>query len=92
MITVELPSALQPYAAGSHVVELERPCAMVRDALAAVAERWPGVRDRVVDEQGAVRPHVNVFVNEDNARFRGGLDAPLADGSRILIVPAVSGG
>ena len=92
MITVELPSALQPFAAGSQVVEVERPCATVRDALAAVAERWPGVRDRVVDEQGAVRPHVNVFVNEDNSRFRGGLDAPLADGSRILIVPAVSGG
>jgi molybdopterin converting factor small subunit len=52
----------------------------------------PGVRDRVVNEQGAVRQHVNVFVGDESIRYTGGLDTPLAEGSEISIVPAVSGG
>ncbi len=51
-----------------------------------------GVRDRVVTEQGQVRPHVNVFVGDESIRFTGGLSTPLSDGAEISIVPAVSGG
>jgi molybdopterin converting factor small subunit len=43
-------------------------------------------------EQGEVRPHVNVFVGEENSRFIGGLSAPVPDGSIVTILPAVSGG
>ena len=92
MVTIELPSALQPYARGNAVVTVDGPCATVGDALAALAARWPGVRDRMMDEQGALRPHVNVFVDEHNIRFIGGLGAPLDERSTITVVPAVSGG
>ena len=91
-VTVELPGALQPHARGSTLVVLGRPCTSVADALEALAEQWPGVLDRVITEQGELRPHVNVFVDEQNSRFIGGLDAPVPDGSTILILPAVSGG
>jgi molybdopterin converting factor small subunit len=91
-VTIELPSALQPHASGSALVVLDRPCTSVGDALAALAAQWPGVLDRVMTEQGELRPHVNVFVDEQNSRFIGGLNAPVPDGSTLLILPAVSGG
>ena len=92
MITIELPRALQPYARGSTVMVLDEPCPTVADALAALAVRWPGVLDRVVDERGELRPHVNVFVGEESVRFLGGLGARVDEGSVITIGPAVSGG
>jgi molybdopterin converting factor small subunit len=92
MITVALPSALQPYARGSSEVALEERCSTVGDALTALASRWPGVVDRVVDERGLLRPHVNVFVGEESVRCLRGLETPLAGDCTITIVPAVSGG
>jgi molybdopterin converting factor small subunit len=91
MITVDVPGALQVHARGRNVV-LDTPCATVRDALAALGARCPGLLDRVLDERGELRPHVNVFVGDDNTRFGGGLDAPVPAGSTITILPAVSGG
>ena len=91
MITVELPGVLQAHARASTVV-LDGPCATVRDALTALGERCPGVLDRVMDERGALRPHVNVFVGDESIRFIGGLGAPVPAGSTITILPAVSGG
>ncbi len=48
--------------------------------------------DRVVDERGEMRPHVNVFVGVEAIRWTGGLATALPDGAEISIVPAVSGG
>jgi molybdopterin converting factor small subunit len=92
VITIELPGALQPYAHGSSTVTVRDRCATVRDALTALADQHPGVLDRVMDEQGQVRPHVNVFVDERSIRFLDGLETPVGKGSVIVIVPAVSGG
>ena len=92
MITVELPGALRPFARGKTVVTLNEPCTTVGDALEKLERHWPGVRDRILDEQGSLRPHVAVFVGEESIRYRGGLGAPLPEGSTIVILPAVSGG
>jgi MoaD family protein len=91
-ITIALPGALQPYAGGSPEVELADRFHTVGDALAALAERHGGVMDRVTDERGELRPHVNVFVDGENVRFLDGLGTALGEGSTIVIVPAVSGG
>jgi molybdopterin converting factor small subunit len=50
------------------------------------------VRDRVLTEQGEVRPHVNVFVGTECCRWTGGLETPITDGAEIAIFPAISGG
>ncbi|MBA3343348.1 MAG: MoaD/ThiS family protein [Gemmatimonadaceae bacterium] len=92
MITIELPRVLAPYAGSSTVVTVEESCATVGDALNALSSRFPGVVDRVVDERGMVRQHVNVFVNEESTRFLQGLATPVPEGSNVLIVAAVSGG
>ena len=91
-ITIALPGALQPYAGGSAEVTLGDGCCTVADALAALATRHGGVIDRVTDERGELRPHVNVFVDGENVRFLDGLGTALGKDSAIVIVPAVSGG
>ena len=91
-ITIELPSALEPYAGGRSEVMLEDGCGTVGDVLGALAGRYAGVVDRVMDERGEVRQHVNVFVDGDNIRFLDGLGTPVRERSIVTIVPAVSGG
>lgn len=92
MISVELPRALAELADGRTTIELNEPCTTVGDALAALSRASAAVADRVIDERGQVRPHVNVFLGEESIRFLQGLHTPVAADSRILIVAAVSGG
>jgi sulfur-carrier protein len=91
-ITIALPSALLPYAGGSGTVVLHDRCDTVGDVLAALGQRYAGVTDRVMDERGQVRRHVNVFVDGEDVRHLGGLAAPVAESSTVVIFPAVSGG
>jgi molybdopterin converting factor small subunit len=91
-VSVVLPRALVPYARGVGTVQIDEPCATVRDALAATASRWPAVIDRVLTEQGALRQHVNVFVGDESIAFLDGLETRLGECTTITIVPAVSGG
>jgi sulfur-carrier protein len=91
-IAVVLPRALYPYATGVGTLVVEERCANVGETLSAVADRWPGVVDRVMTETGEVREHVNIFVGEESIRFAQGLGTPVRDGDTIMIVAAVSGG
>ena len=68
------------------------PGATVRAALDAYFGRHPGVRGYVLDEQGALRRHVVVFVGDTQARDRDGLTDPVADDTEIFVMQALSGG
>ncbi len=92
LITVELPKALCSYADEKSSLVLEESCETVGEALIALGEKSPGALDRIMDEQGAVRPHVNIFVNGENIRFLDGLGSPARDGATIVVLAAVSGG
>lgn len=92
MITIELPKALGLAVDGKTEVVIDEPCATVGEALAALGKRAPGVLDRVIDERGEVRMHVNVFKDGESIRFLEGLRTPAPDGSTILILAAISGG
>ena len=87
-----LPSTLRPFAGGSARLEFAERPKTVGEALALLGARHPGVRDRVLTEQGEVRPHVNVFVGDESIRYTGGLATPLDEAAEVSIVPAVSGG
>jgi len=87
-----LPSYLRPFAGGASRLEFDGRPATVGAALDVLGTLHPGVRDRVLSEDGSVRPHVNVFVGDESIRYSGGLATPLAEGAEISIVPAVSGG
>jgi len=91
-VTFVIPSPLRPLAGGRERVRVEASPATVGDALAALWAAHPPLRDRVLTEQGAVRPHVNIFVGEESIRYTGGLATPVPDGAELAIIPAVSGG
>ena len=92
MITFQIPGYLRTFTDGRGRVQVAEPVTTVREALERLWVAHPGVRDRVVDEQGQVRQHVNVFVGDESIRFTGGLATPVPEGAEIWIVPAVSGG
>ena len=92
MIVVVLPGYLAELAGGRGRVELSGTFATVGEALEALAAARPALRDRIQDERGEVRQHVNVFVGHESIRFTGGLETPLPVDAEIHVIPAVSGG
>jgi sulfur-carrier protein len=91
-ITFHIPAALRQFTANHSTVEIERAPATVGEALSALWTLYPGVRDRITNEQGQVREHINLFVGNENIGYTGGLATHVAEGTEISIVPAVSGG
>jgi len=91
-VTFQIPGPLRPFAGGKGQVEIEGSPATLRDALEALWAVCPGIRDRVVTEQGEVREHINLFVGREDVRYTGGLTTVLPAGADISIVPAISGG
>jgi sulfur-carrier protein len=91
-IVFYIPGMLREHTQGRSQVKLNASAATVGDALAALWRDCPGLRDRIVTEQGAVRRHVNIFVGDENIRECGGFAAAVNDGAELTIVPNVSGG
>jgi molybdopterin synthase sulfur carrier subunit len=91
-VTFHIPGGLRQFTGGRDKVELAHAPVTLGDALAALWALHPGVRDRVVTEQGQVREHINIFIGDENIRYTGGLASRISEGCEISIVPAVSGG
>jgi molybdopterin synthase sulfur carrier subunit len=89
-VTVRVPTQLRPLTGGAGEVEV--PPGTVRAVLGAVEAVHPGIEARLLDERGALRRFVNVFVAEEDVRHLDGLDTHVADGATVSIVPAVAGG
>jgi sulfur-carrier protein len=91
-VTVRMPSYLAAFAEGRNAIVIDGAPATAGGVLKSLWNLHPALRDRILDEQGEVRQHINVFVDNESIRFAQGLATPVPDGSEILIVPAVSGG
>jgi len=93
-VVVLIPTPLRPFAGGRSRIQVQvaNEPPSLGDALDSLWGEAPGVRDRVLTEQGEVRPHVNVFVGTECCRWTGGLETPITDGAEIAIFPAISGG
>ena len=57
-----------------------------------MATRFPGLAPRLRDAEGKPYPFVTFYLNDEDIRFQGGFDAPLADGDELTVVPAIAGG
>jgi MoaD family protein len=88
--TLRIPAALRELAGGR--AELAVEAGTLREVLERVGRDAPALRARLLDEDGALRRHVNVFVNGEDVRFRELLETPVREGDRVAIVPAVAGG
>ena len=89
-ITIHLPTALRKYCGGAADLPVE--AATVRAALEELERSQASLYRNICDETGAVRRHLNVFVNTEHVRDREGLDTRLSPGDVVTILAAVSGG
>ncbi|MFV2011106.1 MULTISPECIES: MoaD/ThiS family protein [unclassified Micromonospora] len=89
-IEVRVPTILRSYTGGAKVVE------GTGDTLAALLNdldaKHSGLRGRLVTDEGNLHRFVNIYVNDEDVRFLGALDAKVADGDTVTILPAVAGG
>ncbi|MCE9596122.1 MAG: MoaD family protein [Planctomycetes bacterium] len=89
-VTIQLSSLLRDHSGDASEFQVE--AASVRILLGELERSRPKLHRSICDETGAVRKHVNVFVNTRNTRDGGGLDTPLTSGDVVTILQAVSGG
>jgi molybdopterin converting factor small subunit len=78
------------FADGAREVPLE--ATTLRGVLEGLAVAHPPLRERLRDEHGKLRPHLALFVNDEDARLLGGEDAAVKDGDVVHVIPALSGG
>lgn len=90
MPSIRVPSALRTLTGGNSDVDVT--AATVRDALAELDKRHPGISARVLDGEGAVKPFIRIFVGSEDIGALSGLDTPVTDRDEIAIVPAIAGG
>jgi len=83
---------LREFTSGRSAVTIEQSPATLAEALSALWKLYPGLRDRILTEQGQMREHINVFIGDEDVRYTGGLTSRVSVGSDISIVPAISGG
>jgi molybdopterin converting factor small subunit len=92
-VDVLLPGVLREHADGQDCLALDLgDDATVRAALDALSQRWPALGRRLCDDTGAVRRHVNLFVDGDDVRTRQRVQTPLREGSVLHVLPSVAGG
>ena len=89
-VTVRIPTTLRPMSGGRSEVQVEG--STVAEVLVSLDASHPGFRDRLLDDDGALRRFVNVFVADDDVRYLQGLDTAVPDGETVAIIPAVAGG
>jgi molybdopterin synthase sulfur carrier subunit len=89
-VTVRIPSVLRGATEGAKTVSLDG--ATVGDVLVRLADDHPAVRDQVFTEDGALHRFLNVYVNDDDVRYTGGLTTSVSAGDEITLLPAVAGG
>ena len=87
---VRIPTPLRKLTNDEEIVEIN--AATIGDAIHELQTRYPGIKERLLDDSGAVRRFVNVYVNEEDIRFLQNQQTALKDGDEISIIPAIAGG
>ena len=87
---VRIPTPLRKLTNNEEIVEIK--AGTIGDAIVELQTRFPGIKERLVDDRGEVRRFVNVYVNEEDIRFLQNQQTPLKDGDEISIIPAIAGG
>jgi molybdopterin synthase sulfur carrier subunit len=87
---VRIPAPLRKLTNNEELVEIK--ASTVGEAISELQSRFPGIKERLVDDNGEVRRFVNVYVNEEDIRFLKNQLTPLKEGDEISIIPAIAGG
>jgi molybdopterin synthase sulfur carrier subunit len=89
-VTVRIPTPLQRLTNGQAEVQCDGKT--VTELFQDLEKRYPGIKERICDEQGKLRRFVNVFVNEEDIRFMQGDQTQIKAGDEVSIIPAIAGG
>jgi len=89
-VQVRIPAPLRKLTHDEEVVETS--AETIGDAITDLESRYPGLQERLLDDDGQVRRFVNVYVNEEDIRFLQEKETPLKDGDEVSIIPAIAGG
>jgi molybdopterin synthase sulfur carrier subunit len=87
---VRIPTPLRKLTNNEELIEVK--AGSISETFADLQARFPGIKERLLDDSGAVRRFVNVYVNEEDIRFLQNLDTKVKDGDEISIIPAIAGG
>lgn len=89
-VQVNIPTPLRRITNGQNQIEAD--ASNVGELLEVLDRDYPGIRERLIDEEGEIRYFVNIYLNGDDVRFLQGLDTSTKSGDEVSIVPAVAGG
>ena len=89
-VKVRIPTPLRKLTNNEEIVEVD--AKTIRDAILELQSRYPGIKERLLDDDGSVRRFVNVYVNEEDIRFLQNQETPIKDGDEVSIIPAIAGG
>ena len=90
MPTVRIPTPLRKLTANQEIVTVSG--ATLGAILDELNQAYPGLGERILDEQGAIRRFVNIFLNDEDVRFLQEKETPVSEKDEISIVPAIAGG
>ena len=88
-VAVSIPTILRTFTNNERSVQATG--ANLAEIIADIDSQFPGIGDRLLDD-GKLRRFVNVYINDEDVRFIGSLDAPITDGDTVTVLPAVAGG
>ena len=88
--TIRIPTPMRKLTNDQELVEVD--AISVGAAIVELQSRFPGIKERLMDDTGEVRRFVNVYVNEEDIRFLQNQQTPLKDGDEVSIIPAIAGG
>jgi molybdopterin synthase sulfur carrier subunit len=89
-VKVRIPTPLRKLTNNEEVVEVN--AGTISAAISELQTRYPGIKERLLDESGSVRRFVNVYVNEEDIRFLQNQETPIKAGDEVSIIPAIAGG
>ncbi|MEX2557442.1 MAG: MoaD/ThiS family protein [Actinomycetota bacterium] len=89
-VSVKIPTPLRRVTGG--VADVSAAGGTVRELIEDLERQFPGMRERLCDETGALRRFVNVFVGDEDIRFLEGIETAIEEGAQVSIIPAVAGG
>ena len=89
-LNVRIPPPLLPVTGGKSEVDVTS--SSIASLLEELETNYPGMKERLCDEQGELRRFVNIYVNEEDIRFLDGKETKINDGDEVSIIPAIAGG
>ena len=90
MPVLRIPAPLRSYTDGQSEVSING--SNISDALTDLTAQYPGIKPHLFNDGGELRPFVNLFIGENNIKDLQGLDTPIKDGDRLVLIPSIAGG